>query len=445
MTGLASSEVCVCAVTVVSLFFRTDDPQQQPKKTPNPFTLPSILTADPSSTLAKSLVLHGRTLDVVRAVTRDEAGKLREEGEKRREKADKRNMYLLREGVILPNTPASLTLPPADLERRTGSFNARKALLKSNPSLYVSKTRLSVRQIPIFVTERMMRRLAVHAVKAFEAEVGKGARVGLGEDELTRDADDGDDGEQGEAKGKGKRNNKGRGVKQAKIIRQQERVDPITGKGRSKGYGFVEMHTHADALRVLRWVNNNPEVGGLFEEWWREELEDLVKKAKKEKKEGEKDEKDESRLKRMKEELEKGAEGRKGKGKRGTLIVEFSIENIQVVKRRDALQKERVSTGSEITKKPWEKLALKREEDHSVPAAKKRRFSEDKDKLKVKKEPSKKRESSRIQREEKQNSASPPKKRRLSTEEVKKETSKPGLKIGSLIGRKRKQRKAVRA
>ena len=60
--------------------------------------MPSILTPDPSSSLAKSLVLQGRTLDVVRAVTRDEAGRLKDEGERRREKADKRNMYLLREG-----------------------------------------------------------------------------------------------------------------------------------------------------------------------------------------------------------------------------------------------------------------------------------------------------------------------------------------------------------
>jgi nucleolar protein 4 len=43
-------------------------------------------------------VLHGRTLGVVRAVTRDEAGKLKQDGEKKREKADKRNMHLLREG-----------------------------------------------------------------------------------------------------------------------------------------------------------------------------------------------------------------------------------------------------------------------------------------------------------------------------------------------------------
>jgi nucleolar protein 4 len=43
-------------------------------------------------------VLHGRTLDVVRAVTRDVAGKLKEDNERMREKADKRNLYLLREG-----------------------------------------------------------------------------------------------------------------------------------------------------------------------------------------------------------------------------------------------------------------------------------------------------------------------------------------------------------
>ena len=60
--------------------------------------MPSLLTPDPSSSLAQSLVLHGRTLDVARAVTRDVAQKLKDEGERAREKADKRNLYLLREG-----------------------------------------------------------------------------------------------------------------------------------------------------------------------------------------------------------------------------------------------------------------------------------------------------------------------------------------------------------
>jgi len=42
--------------------------------------------------------MHGRTLDVTRAVTREEAGRLRELGEKARQKQDKRNLYLMREG-----------------------------------------------------------------------------------------------------------------------------------------------------------------------------------------------------------------------------------------------------------------------------------------------------------------------------------------------------------
>ena len=60
------------------------------------------MTPDPSSTLAQSLVMQGRTLDVTRAVTREEAGRLRELGEKQREKQDKRNLYLMREGGEFP-------------------------------------------------------------------------------------------------------------------------------------------------------------------------------------------------------------------------------------------------------------------------------------------------------------------------------------------------------
>ena len=86
----------------------------------------------------------------------------------------------------MPNTPSAELLTSADIERRTSSFNARRALLKSNPSLFISKTRLSVRQIPIFVTERMLKRLASHAVKTFELEVKQDLRQPLTPDELAR-------------------------------------------------------------------------------------------------------------------------------------------------------------------------------------------------------------------------------------------------------------------
>lgn len=71
------------------------------------------------------------------------------------------------------------------------------------------------------------------------------------------------------------------GVKQSKIVRQNDRVDPLTGKGRSKGYGFIEMDTHSDALRVLRWCNNNKECNVLLWKWWCEEVLELWEGGKK--------------------------------------------------------------------------------------------------------------------------------------------------------------------
>ncbi|OAX35348.1 hypothetical protein K503DRAFT_773578 [Rhizopogon vinicolor AM-OR11-026] len=361
--------------------------QRQPQK--NPFTLPSILTPDPSSGVAKNLVLHGRTLDVVRAVTREKAGKLKEEGEKQREKADKRNLYLLREGVILPNTPAASTIPPVEVEKRTNSFNARRTMLRTNPSLYVSKTRLSVRQIPLFATERCLRRLATHAIRTFEEEVKKGERSGLTADELAEDdvkeADDTESSNTKTQNGKRPQGSKTKGVKQAKIVRQQDRVDPVTGKGRSKGYGFIEMPRHADSLRVLRWANNNSAVGPLLSTWWKEELADLVKLEKGREKP------DDAMLKRIKDEMESPAKAHKG-----TLIVEFSIENVQVVQRR-AIQHD----------KPVTRVVKSQGDVSQEPPLKKRRVAGD------------------------QKPAKP----------VKEEPVKPGQHIGSVIGRKRKERK----
>ncbi|KAH7890524.1 hypothetical protein F5I97DRAFT_38296 [Phlebopus sp. FC_14] len=376
-----------------SEILRSETMGDQPQTSKNPFVLPSILTPDPSAGIAKNLVLHGRTLDVVRAVTREQAARLKEEGEKSREKADKRNLYLLREGVILPNTPAAETIPPVELEKRTNSFNARRTMLRSNPSLYVSKTRLSIRQIPIFVTERTLKRLAIHGVREFNAEVKKNIRAGLSPEELV-DTSDGsikphikEEEETIPSKRRGPKTERLTSVKQAKIVRQQDRVDPVTGKGRSRGYGFVEMHKHGDALRVLRWANNNPEVGKLFNQWWKEELADLIKKEKV------KDSPDDARIKRMKDEMEGSS-----KPPKGTLIVEFSIENIQVVQRRAAQQQK----GKSDTRK---KEAPATTEE---PTSKKRRIS--------------------------------------STQEehvsLKQESPKPGQLIGSVIGRKRRARKA---
>ena len=427
----------------------------------NPFSLPSILTPDPSSSLAQSLVLHGRTLDVVRAVTRDVAGKLKEDNERMREKADKRNLYLLREGgneepifsfsnnvlissfpVIMPNTPSAQLLTSADIERRTSSFNARRALIKSNPSLFISKTRLSVRQIPTFVTERMLKRLASYAVKAFESEVKQNLRQPLTADELARVITPeemsgmvvGDRGvveDKQNDKKKSKFKGRDTGVKQTKIVRQAERVDALTGKGRSKGYGFIEMHKHADSLRLLRWANNNPDIGSLFDEWWKDELENLLKseKAKPE------SEKDDARVKKLKEEMDRCAagDGKKKNKSKSSLIVEFSIENIQVTQRRNASQKDQVATVSYykisfVMFMMCQQLSLIFLEQHAdSKTSERKRFKEDVD---LDKPPVKKRRST-----DKQAKSEPP----GESADHKVKVANP---LGALIGRKRKERKS---
>ena len=218
----------------------------------------------------------------------------------------------------------------------------------------------------------MLKRLASHAVKAFESEVKQNLRQPLTTDELARvvapeEVGDGDvvmidkrkeDKKSSSSKFKGRDT----GVKQAKIVRQAERVDSLTGKGRSKGYGFIEMHKHADALRLLRWANNNPDIGSLFDLWWKDELENLLKleKAKKselEKKDGDDD--GDARVKRLKEGIDRWSSttGDDGKKKKTTtkgsssLIVEFSIENIQVTRRRNASQKDQAAIVSFFLKK----------------------------------------------------------------------------------------------
>lgn len=212
----------------------------------------------------------------------------------------------------------------------------------------------------------MLKRLAMYAAREFEDEVKLDEREGLTRDELQPAAETTtttEDKEAGKKKGKAK---KGRntGIRQAKIVRAADRIDALSGKGRSRGYGFIETEEHAAALRILRWTNNRPGVVGLMRGWWKEEIKDLV--AALEKSEERQDEK-ETRLKRLKEELDRlETEGEDRSGNK-TLILEFAIEvsrkmldlclnwgspgvnqNIQVVKRR----KERFETISGLGGKP---------------------------------------------------------------------------------------------
>lgn len=406
----------------------------------NPFALPSVLQADPSSGLASKLVLHGRTLAVSRAVTREQASTLKEDAERAREKGDKRNTYLMREGVVFPNSPAAASMPPAEVERRQAAFAARKALLRSNPALYISKTRLSVRQLPLFVTDRGLKRLAIHAVRAFDEEVKSGQREGLARHE---EADDTMSAAlEGRTKKRGERQT---AVVQSKVVRSVEKPDPVTGQGRSRGYGFLELRSHRDALKVLRWANNNASVGKLLWQWWTEELKDLQERAEKQAKDRPENEDVKARLKKIKERISEGDERaaplRGGK----TLLIEFSVENAQVVKRRVERQRNPKRPAAEDSD----------DEGQASPAKKARIEKGDKGGKGEGKERSKDRKDKKSggggkkprgnmnkgpkDENKKRSSANAGAKAEITGKP--KDDNKLGAKLGSLIGRKRKMRK----
>ena len=290
----------------------------------NPFKVPSVITADPSAPLVARFSLHGRVLHVVRAVTRETASSLETTARKEREKGDKRNTYLLREGVPFPNTQLAASLSDAERERRMRSFSIRRAQLGANPSLHISKTRLAVHQLPLFVTNKMLKRIALHAVRAFNDEVKEGKRVDLDKDEKDDKTLSANAKQPTEAKHRPPPSV----VVQSKVVLQSERVDPLTGQGRSRGYGFLEMRSFAHALKVLRWANANKNLGSLLVQWWREELEALRAKLIH-------DDSNEAqlRIKRIDQAFNDMETSSKSEA-RGVLRIEFSIENITTVRKR---------------------------------------------------------------------------------------------------------------
>ncbi|KAI9862487.1 MAG: RNA recognition motif-containing protein [Trichoglossum hirsutum] len=239
--------------------------------------------------------VDGRVLQVTRAVDRNEASRLNEIGSELRSRrdTDKRRLYLLSEGTISSKSPLYDALAPSEIAMREASLKQRKSLLQSNPALHLSLTRLSVRNIPRSITSKDLKALAREAAVGFAKDVKANLREQLSKEEEARGGD--------EMKGAERlRKAKGKGiVKQAKIVfegREGGKVSESSGAGRSRGYGFIEYSSHRWALMGLRWLNGRAvgqRTGG---------------KSK--------------------------VAGREDKPEKKRLVVEFAIENAQVVARR---------------------------------------------------------------------------------------------------------------
>ncbi|CAK7217160.1 RNA recognition motif-containing protein [Sporothrix curviconia] len=200
--------------------------------------------------------LNGRVLQVAQAVSKTEATKLFEEGpaaQRAREK-DKRHLFLLSEGTIAVGSPLYNVLPQSEIQMREASVKQRQTMIKSNPSLSLSLTRLAIRNIPRHIDSKALKELARRAVVGFATDVKEGRRQPLARDEIARGGQQDREAEQlRRAKGKGV-------VKQAKVVFETDKgtkVDESSEGGKSRGYGFVEYWSHRWALTALRWLNGH--------------------------------------------------------------------------------------------------------------------------------------------------------------------------------------------
>lgn len=208
--------------------------------------------ADPSG----KYTMEGRILQLSRAVDKSEATRLTAEGAASRfsRDKDKRRLYLLNEGTIASNSPLYQQLSPSEIKMREESATLRRKQIQENPSLHLSLTRLSIRNIPRSITSKDLKALARSAIVGFAADVKAGKRNKLSREEVIRG---------GQAMLVAEKQRKKRGVgivKQAKVVFETpagSKVTEETGAGRSRGYGFIEYYTHRNALMGLRWLNGH--------------------------------------------------------------------------------------------------------------------------------------------------------------------------------------------
>ncbi|ODM99263.1 RNA-binding protein 28 [Orchesella cincta] len=158
--------------------------------------------------------LSGRQFNISVALSRDKVGKKTPaEIKSEKPKSDTRNLYLVREG---PGSGAAVDVSASDMDKRASLNSVKKQMLK-NLSIFISPTRLCVHNLPENYSDTQLRKL-------FKKFAGPGAVI-----------------------------------TEARVMRDMKNIQ-LDGKGKSKGFGFVNFKDHEHALVALRAVNNNPTV-----------------------------------------------------------------------------------------------------------------------------------------------------------------------------------------
>jgi nucleolar protein 4 len=238
-------------------FFNVDDskacvksaPRQKPAPTSNKHSILQNESIDEDG----RYTMDGRVLSVAQAVNKDDAARLTSANMETRDR-DKRRLYLLAEGQIAASSPLFRLLPAAEVKMREESVKQRKKMIQGNPALHLSLTRLAIRNIPRNIGSKELKALAREAVVGFAKDVKAGKRERLSKEELARGGPEMQEAEKD-------RKQKGKGiVRQAKIVfetKEGSKVAEDAGGGKSRGYGFIEYVSHRQALMGLRWLNGH--------------------------------------------------------------------------------------------------------------------------------------------------------------------------------------------
>ena len=175
--------------------------------------------------------IAGRRLSIALAVSASEAADLATArskenatgGKHRDGPRDNRNLYLASEGQIHEEGPAARGVSQSDIQKRRRAKEEQNLKLK-NPNFFISKTRLQVRNVPVDVDQKQLKKVFFDAVK--QRATQQNPRV-----------------------------------LHAKLLLDASRPDE-NGNPRSRGIGFVEFDEHEHALAALRALNNNPTTFG---------------------------------------------------------------------------------------------------------------------------------------------------------------------------------------
>lgn len=175
--------------------------------------------------LESQLEFRGRRLAMFKAESRQDRVK---NVEQKNAKVDKRNKDLLKVGLVTTKDFVHSGVSDSDMETRIRLFKEKQNSIKKNPNLFVSKTRMCVRNLD--------RRMDEKALKEFCNSFMNDWKDTLTPEEL-------------------KEANQQKLIHQFKILKDKNRVDE-TGQSKSSGIGFIEVGDHNLAMYLVCNMNN---------------------------------------------------------------------------------------------------------------------------------------------------------------------------------------------